>query len=110
MIYLDVFLETKFLIIEYQASSSRKDTTRSNYRGRRRGGGKDVSCTLKENTVYNHEANDKRTHSNVCIFCDEEDPDFNEDTLISHYYNDCPVLTNCPMCQIVSLKRESTAQ
>lgn len=39
---------------------------------------------------------------NVCIFCDEEDADFNEDTLISHYYNDCPVLTNCPMCQIVS--------
>ncbi|KAG2212314.1 hypothetical protein INT47_001674 [Mucor saturninus] len=39
--------------------------------------------------------------TNVCIFCDEEDADFNEDTLISHYYNDCPVLTNCPMCQIV---------
>lgn len=38
----------------------------------------------------------------MCIFCDEEDDEFNEDTLISHYYNVCPVLTNCPMCQIVS--------
>ncbi|RCI02946.1 hypothetical protein CU098_011402 [Rhizopus stolonifer] len=29
------------------------------------------------------------------------DDSFNEDTLIAHYYNDCPVLTNCPMCQII---------
>lgn len=40
---------------------------------------------------------------NVCIFCDEVNDNFNEDTLISHYYNQCPVLTNCPMCQIVSI-------
>lgn len=40
--------------------------------------------------------------SNECIFCDEVNDSFNEDTLISHYYNQCPVLTNCPMCQIVS--------
>ncbi|KAI8890922.1 hypothetical protein K501DRAFT_328095 [Backusella circina FSU 941] len=39
--------------------------------------------------------------TNVCIFCDEENPEFNEDTLISHYYNHCLVLTNCPMCQII---------
>jgi centrosomal protein CEP104 len=38
----------------------------------------------------------------VCIFCDEVNPEFNEDTLIKHYYNTCPVLTNCPMCKIVS--------
>ncbi|KAL0093142.1 hypothetical protein F4703DRAFT_1730073 [Phycomyces blakesleeanus] len=39
--------------------------------------------------------------SSACIFCDEVDPEFNEDTLISHYYNSCPVLTNCPMCSII---------
>ncbi|KAG2208360.1 hypothetical protein INT46_003684 [Mucor plumbeus] len=39
--------------------------------------------------------------TNVCIFCDEVNDNFNEDTLISHYYNQCPVLTNCPMCQII---------
>ncbi|KAI7864753.1 hypothetical protein BDF14DRAFT_1884035 [Spinellus fusiger] len=31
----------------------------------------------------------------------ENSADFNEDTLISHYYNACPVLTNCPMCHII---------
>lgn len=40
--------------------------------------------------------------NSVCIFCDEVSSEFNEDTLIKHYYNTCPVLTNCPMCQIVS--------
>lgn len=40
--------------------------------------------------------------NSICIFCDEVNPEFNEDTLIKHYYNTCPVLTNCPMCQIVS--------
>ncbi|KAI8993231.1 hypothetical protein BDB01DRAFT_754269 [Pilobolus umbonatus] len=39
--------------------------------------------------------------SSVCIFCDEDNSNFNEDTLITHYYNHCPVLTNCPMCQII---------
>ncbi|EPB90954.1 hypothetical protein HMPREF1544_02208 [Mucor circinelloides 1006PhL] len=39
--------------------------------------------------------------TNECIFCDEVNDNFNEDTLISHYYNQCPVLTNCPMCQII---------
>ncbi|KAI8352457.1 hypothetical protein EDC96DRAFT_567082 [Choanephora cucurbitarum] len=39
--------------------------------------------------------------TNVCIFCDKVDDAFNEDTLISHYYTSCPVLTNCPMCQII---------
>lgn len=41
------------------------------------------------------------TIRNKCIFCDEVNEGFNEDTLISHYYNYCPVLTNCPMCQII---------
>ncbi|KAL9538036.1 hypothetical protein MBANPS3_011250 [Mucor bainieri] len=40
--------------------------------------------------------------NSVCIFCDEVNPEFNEDTLIKHYYNTCPVLTNCPMCQIIT--------
>ncbi|KAG2192917.1 hypothetical protein INT46_009323 [Mucor plumbeus] len=40
--------------------------------------------------------------NSICIFCDEVNPEFNEDTLIKHYYNTCPVLTNCPMCQIIT--------
>ncbi|KAG2223406.1 hypothetical protein INT45_001712 [Circinella minor] len=38
---------------------------------------------------------------NICIFCEESNPDFNEDTLISHYYEECPVLTSCSRCQII---------
>ncbi|KAK4519903.1 Oxysterol-binding protein 4 [Mucor velutinosus] len=45
------------------------------------------------------EEEDEKT--NECIFCDEVNDSFNEDTLISHYYNQCPVLTNCHMCQII---------
>ncbi|CEI91359.1 hypothetical protein RMCBS344292_05654 [Rhizopus microsporus] len=40
--------------------------------------------------------------NSVCIFCDEVNPEFNEDTLIKHYYNSCPVLTNCPMCRMIT--------
>jgi len=53
------------------------------------------------------EPEEELNENSVCIFCDEVNPEFNEDTLIKHYYNTCPVLTNCPMCQIVSFsKRE----
>ncbi|KAI8146629.1 hypothetical protein BJV82DRAFT_599266 [Fennellomyces sp. T-0311] len=38
---------------------------------------------------------------NICIFCEESNPNFNEDTLISHYYDECPVLTSCSRCQII---------
>ncbi|CAO3674612.1 unnamed protein product [Rhizopus microsporus] len=40
--------------------------------------------------------------NSVCIFCDEVNPEFNEDTLIKHYYNSCPVLTNCPTCRMIT--------
>lgn len=59
----------------------------------------------QEQTASAEEAVELNENS-VCIFCDEVNPEFNEDTLIKHYYNTCPVLTNCPMCQIVSGKRE----
>ncbi|KAI8985964.1 hypothetical protein BDB01DRAFT_849801 [Pilobolus umbonatus] len=48
------------------------------------------------------EGGSKIAENSVCIFCDEVNPDFNEDTLIKHYYNACPVLTNCPLCQIIT--------
>ncbi|CDH51167.1 flagellar associated protein [Lichtheimia corymbifera JMRC:FSU:9682] len=38
---------------------------------------------------------------NMCIFCEEVNPNFNEDTLISHYYDSCPVLTSCVRCQTI---------
>ncbi|KAI9313238.1 hypothetical protein BX666DRAFT_1981026 [Dichotomocladium elegans] len=38
---------------------------------------------------------------NMCIFCEEINPNFNEDTLISHYYDECPVLTSCVRCQTI---------
>ncbi|CAO3581972.1 unnamed protein product [Absidia cylindrospora] len=37
----------------------------------------------------------------MCIFCDEQNEKFNEQTLITHYYKTCPALTNCPNCQII---------
>ncbi|KAI7895464.1 uncharacterized protein EV154DRAFT_495006 [Mucor mucedo] len=40
--------------------------------------------------------------NDACIFCEEVNAEFNEDTLIKHYYNTCPVLTNCSLCQIVT--------
>ncbi|KAL7335139.1 hypothetical protein PS15p_200658 [Mucor circinelloides] len=48
------------------------------------------------------EPEEELNENSVCIFCDEVNPEFNEDTLIKHYYNTCPVLTNCPMCQIIT--------
>ncbi|PKY44949.1 hypothetical protein RhiirA4_542229 [Rhizophagus irregularis] len=36
-----------------------------------------------------------------CIFCDEHDDRFTEDNLVTHYWNDCPVLTNCRLCNII---------
>ncbi|CAO3646454.1 unnamed protein product [Cunninghamella blakesleeana] len=52
------------------------------------------NTTAQESTV------DPKENS-MCIFCDEQNDQFNEQTLISHYYKDCPALTNCPMCQII---------
>ncbi|ORZ26051.1 hypothetical protein BCR42DRAFT_401487 [Absidia repens] len=41
------------------------------------------------------------TENTMCIFCDEHNEKFNEQTLITHYYKTCPALTNCPNCQII---------
>ncbi|KAJ3417258.1 hypothetical protein HDV05_005714 [Chytridiales sp. JEL 0842] len=41
---------------------------------------------------------------NVCIFCDEQSPDFTEEGLDTHYWRDCPMLCTCPLCrQIVEV-------
>ncbi|KAI8073361.1 hypothetical protein BC940DRAFT_291149 [Gongronella butleri] len=37
----------------------------------------------------------------MCIFCDEYNESFNENTLITHYYKTCPALTTCSMCQTI---------
>ncbi|CAI2177844.1 15557_t:CDS:10 [Funneliformis geosporum] len=36
-----------------------------------------------------------------CIFCDEHDEKYTEENLVTHYWNDCPVLTNCRLCNII---------
>ncbi|CAG8437416.1 7595_t:CDS:10, partial [Acaulospora morrowiae] len=36
-----------------------------------------------------------------CIFCDEQNDRFTEDNLVTHYWNDCPVLTKCRLCHII---------
>ncbi|KAG2186080.1 hypothetical protein INT43_002518 [Umbelopsis isabellina] len=51
-------------------------------------------------TISREKSEDKKK-SSTCIFCEEQNDSFNEDTLISHYWNDCPVLTSCPLCQII---------
>ncbi|CAO3596685.1 unnamed protein product [Absidia cylindrospora] len=43
----------------------------------------------------------KLPEDTMCIFCDEYNEHFNEQTLITHYYKNCPALTNCPMCHII---------
>jgi len=43
-------------------------------------------------------------HIRCCIFCDEHDERFTEENLVTHYWTDCPVLTNCRLCNIVSNK------
>ncbi|CAO3698999.1 unnamed protein product [Rhizopus stolonifer] len=40
--------------------------------------------------------------NSVCIFCDQVNPEFNEETLIQHYYTSCPVLTTCPTCKVIT--------
>ncbi|KAI8987921.1 hypothetical protein BDF20DRAFT_910460 [Mycotypha africana] len=41
-------------------------------------------------------------NSNLCIFCEEINPKFNEESLIKHYYNECPALINCTLCQMIT--------
>jgi centrosomal protein CEP104 len=36
-----------------------------------------------------------------CIFCDEINEDFDDDTLDNHYWNHCPMLINCHYCQFI---------
>ncbi|KAF9167506.1 hypothetical protein DFQ26_004460 [Actinomortierella ambigua] len=36
-----------------------------------------------------------------CVFCDEHDSTFTDDGLVAHYWNDCPMLANCPFCKII---------
>lgn len=78
--------------------SAAKSTTTTAVTSREKQKAKPVSAPAPV-AVKEEELNE----NSVCIFCDEVNPEFNEDTLIKHYYNTCPVLTNCPMCQIVSI-------
>jgi centrosomal protein CEP104 len=38
----------------------------------------------------------------TCIFCDLEDDTFTEETLDLHYWKECPALTVCEHCRMVS--------
>lgn len=81
-----------------RATSTPKTTSKSNKSTSRPATAR--SKPIKEAVVAPVNEND------VCIFCEEVNPEFNEDTLIKHYYNTCPVLTNCSMCQIVRRRRK----
>ncbi|KAI8362787.1 hypothetical protein BD560DRAFT_437071 [Blakeslea trispora] len=61
---------------------------------------KGQNTTNENNTAV--KADTEIDENSICIFCDEVNPAFNEDTLIKHYYNTCPVLTSCPMCQVIT--------
>eukprot|EP00658_Telonema_sp_P-2_P006842 TRINITY_DN1257_c0_g1_i6.p1 TRINITY_DN1257_c0_g1~~TRINITY_DN1257_c0_g1_i6.p1 ORF type:complete len:862 (+),score=234.41 TRINITY_DN1257_c0_g1_i6:286-2871(+) len=39
--------------------------------------------------------------SDMCQFCGLQDPNFTEDTLDYHFWQDCPMLCSCPECQQV---------
>ncbi|KAJ3128714.1 hypothetical protein HK098_003706 [Nowakowskiella sp. JEL0407] len=37
-----------------------------------------------------------------CIFCGDYDPDFTEESLDVHYWEECPYLTICPLCNLIT--------
>ncbi|CAG8487062.1 2062_t:CDS:10 [Ambispora leptoticha] len=47
------------------------------------------------------EADDELRSERCCIFCDEHNDDFTEENLVTHYWNDCPVLTKCTLCNMI---------
>ncbi|TPX70445.1 hypothetical protein SpCBS45565_g01833 [Spizellomyces sp. 'palustris'] len=53
--------------------------------------------TRKNEALYSNNWNIDRT----CIFCEEQDEGFTEENLDMHYWRDCPVLTNCPLCKLI---------
>ncbi|CEG80403.1 hypothetical protein RMATCC62417_14748 [Rhizopus microsporus] len=57
--------------------------------------------TKKKKEQKKEEKKQEENDASLCLFCEEHNPKFNEDTLITHYYNHCPVLTNCPMCKTI---------
>ncbi|GES89686.1 centrosomal protein of 104 kDa-like isoform X2 [Rhizophagus clarus] len=69
-------------------------------------GGKKSSANTTQNKVtaepekITDEPDESKGDRN-CIFCDEQDDRFTEDNLVTHYWNDCPVLTNCRLCNII---------
>ncbi|KAF9581486.1 hypothetical protein BGW38_001474, partial [Lunasporangiospora selenospora] len=36
-----------------------------------------------------------------CVFCDEQNNGFTDEALVTHYWNDCAMLANCPHCKII---------
>ncbi|GAN05984.1 centrosomal protein of 104 kDa-like [Mucor ambiguus] len=82
------------------AKSTTTTTTATTPRERQKE--KSVSSPAVAQQKPKQQPQEELNENNVCIFCDEANPEFNEDTLIKHYYNTCPVLTNCPMCQIIT--------
>ncbi|KAG0234151.1 hypothetical protein BGW42_006892 [Actinomortierella wolfii] len=43
----------------------------------------------------------RTTKDRFCVFCDEYNSAFTDDGLVAHYWNDCPMLANCPFCKII---------
>lgn len=74
-----------------ETTGNDKKSTRTNKSGSR-------PTTARSKPIKQSPVNE----NDACIFCEEVNPEFNEDTLIKHYYNTCPVLTNCSLCQIVT--------
>ncbi|CAG8453154.1 7736_t:CDS:10 [Acaulospora colombiana] len=56
-----------------------------------------TTCDEPEEISASNEAKGDR----CCIFCDERNDRFTEDNLVTHYWNDCPVLTKCRLCNII---------
>ncbi|RIA83627.1 hypothetical protein C1645_785930 [Glomus cerebriforme] len=67
-------------------------------------GGRKNSANTSKMTAEPEKINDESDESKgdrCCIFCDVHDDRFTEDNLVTHYWNDCPVLTNCRLCNII---------
>ena len=60
----------------------------------------------KPEPEYHHQQVEEEVDDRTCTFCGRHDPNFNEETLDMHYWQECPMLTLCWECdQVIEIKQ-----
>ncbi|CAH1758354.1 12365_t:CDS:2 [Entrophospora sp. SA101] len=81
-------------------SASRRgstDETKAGPKGTKKSSNKNADAESLSNEADKEEDYSDR----CCIFCDEQNNDFTEENLVIHYWNECPLLTKCHLCNII---------